>query len=279
MSSLPPDASETPPPDPAEGESAGAPETPRWAVPAVPPPWATPAPAAVPVPTPTPAPTPAASPLPVAPAAPVAPVAPAAAEGSPAPTAPPFGQPGWTAPAPIARSSPFNRQKWLPTIAVAGIIAAVVLGGLGLDQAIAAPSIGTVNVGGPVTVVGSPGWARADDGSSAGVVLQKGNTRITIVALSYDGTASAALDEVETSIKSSTSQISFGDEQDGQLGGRNVAMAGFEAIVTGGTVDGEVICMIAAGNAVVFQVVSPQGELDQVVDDVKAMVSSVEVVQ
>ena len=37
--------------------------------------------------------------------------------------------------------------------------------------------------------------------------------------------------------------------------------------------------MIAGGNAVIFEAVASQGDLGDVVDDVKAMVSSVEVGQ
>jgi hypothetical protein len=329
MSSLPPDASETPPQDAGEGESAGPPTTPRWAVPAVPPPWATPDPAAAPTPAapaatpaasapatepepePEPAPAPAATPAASAPAAPATEPLPAP-EPAPVPswavqpvtapqvpiTQPPYGQPGYgqpaqagpsvqpawavAAPAPLPRKPLFSRQKWLPTVAVAGIMAGVVLGGIGLDQVIPSPSAGTVSVGSSVTIVGAPGWVRADDGTGP-VILQKGNARIVVEAEPYSGTASAALASVEDTISRDVVQASFGAEQDGTIGGREVAMSTFGALVAGdsgsGTIDGELICMIAGDNVVIFEAVTPQGGLGDVRNDVKAMASSVEVGQ
>jgi hypothetical protein len=294
MSSLPPDVPNTAQPDAEDGERVDSAEAPRWAVPAVPPPWAGTAQAAT---------GPAAGPpeLPVAAVleqqAQVAPgsaaqPAPAAQPGYPPPgygqpgyPPPGYGQPAW-APAAVpavARKPLFDRQKWLPTVVVAAIIAAVVLGGIGLDKVIADPSAGTVDVGNGVTITAAPGWVRTDDGSVDGVVLQKANDQLTVQAVSYTGSASAALHEVEDSISSETAQVSFTDEQDGTVSGFEAAMAGFEAVVSGpsgsGTVDGEIICLIAGDNAVVFEAVTPQGGLYDIADDVKAMVSSVEVGQ
>jgi hypothetical protein len=200
----------------------------------------------------------------------------------------PYGQAPWAAmagPAEVRQPS-LDRRRLMPTVAVACIVAAVVLGGLGLDKALAAPSAGKVAVGNHVTIVAAPGWVRADEGGangSAGVTLQQANAQLSVQALSYGGSAGAALSDLESSVSSEADQVSFGDEQDGTISGRKVAMAGFEAVVSGssgsGTVDGELICMIASGNAVVFEVVAAQGDLGTVVDDVKAMVSSVEVGQ
>src|SRR5450759_5517756 len=44
------------------------------------------------------------------------------------------------------------RARLLPTVAVAAVIAAVALGGLGLDGALAAPSAGTLDIGASVTI-------------------------------------------------------------------------------------------------------------------------------
>lgn len=280
MSALPPDASNAP--QPADNEPDDSATVPRWAVPAVPPPWAGTGQAA------PGAQSPAAQP-PIA-AAPVEPAQAPPPAGPPAwaqPAAAPqqYGQAAWSqapvAPA-VARKPLFDRQKWLPTVVVAGLIAGVVLGGIGLDKVIAAPSAGTVNVGGSVTITAAPGWVLVDNGgdSSSGVVLQKANVRMVVVAQTFDGSAHSLLAATEESLSSETAKIAFSDEQDGQLSGHQVAMAGFEAIdsgSSGGTLDGEVICLIASGNGVMFVVVAAQGDLGQAVDDIKAMVSSVEV--
>jgi hypothetical protein len=197
-----------------------------------------------------------------------------------------FPQPGWVGPAaaPVVATRPaFDRKKWLPTISVAVVIAATVLGGIGLDKVIAAPSAGKVNVGGTVTITAAPGWVEVDTGggSSSGVVLQRANVRMVTVAQLTSSSAKELLASTEQELSGELKQIAFGDEQDGQISGHEVSMVGFEAMDSGaaGTMDGEVICMIDAGNGVVFLVVAPQGGLGQYSDDVKTMVSSVEVGQ
>ena len=215
---------------------------------------------------------------------------PDAADGQPG-----FGQPGFGLPsvagyafapmAPaVARKPLFDRQKWLPTIAVAGIVAGVVLGGLGLDKAIAAPSAGTVEIGQSVTITAAPGWVKTEtSGSSGGVALQKSDAILSATAVSYDGSPSEALSEVEAVLQQDAAEISFGTEQDGAVAGHDAAMVAFSAIVSGpsgsGTVDGEIICLVVNGNAILFEAVAPQGDLDPVADDIVAMVKSVEVGQ
>ena len=55
----------------------------------------------------------------------------------------------------------------------------------------------------------------------------------------------------------------------------------FEATVTSGgqsgVIDGELVCMVVDGNAVVILVAAGQGHLDPVIDDVTAMLDSVSV--
>ncbi len=333
MNSLPPDASSAPQPADSEPDKSAA--VPRWAVPAVPPPWsgtdqAAPGdqqptgqqPAQVSVDM-------ASAQVDVAPAQSDQAAAPAGlpgwgqpawgqpgaapqqfgqpAWGQPGAAPQQFGQPAWGQPgaapqqfgqpgygpppwaqagvAPAVASKPqSDRRKWMPTFVVAAIIAGVVLGGIGLDDVIAAPSAGTVNVGGSVTIVAAPGWVRVDTGDSGGAVeLQKADVELTVAAELYSGTATEALQDAEQSLSSDEAQISFGDEQDGTMSGHETAMVGFEAIVSGssgsGTVDGELICLLDAGNVVEFVAATSQGDLADDVDDLKAMISSIEVGQ
>lgn len=312
MSTLPPDASNAP--QPADNEPDDSTAVPSWAVPAVPPPWtgtgqAAPGASALAAQEPIkPAPVEPASvePAQVEPAfvatAPVEPVQAPAPAGPPAwaqPAAAPqqfgqpgYGQPGWAqagaAPV-VARKPLFDRQKWLPTVAVAGIVAVVVLGGLGLDKVIAAPSAGTVDIGQSVTIKAAPGWVKTEtsgSGSGGGVELQKSDAILTATVVAYGGQPPAALAEVEATLQQDVSgqnsaQISFGTEHDGTLGGYDAAMVSFSAIVSGpsgsGTIDGEVICLVTGGKAIVFEVYAPQGDLDPVADDILTMVNSVEV--
>jgi hypothetical protein len=202
---------------------------------------------------------------------------------------PGFGQPGFGQPAwapvgvgPAVVRKPHGRPRWLPTIAVAGVITAVVLGGLGLDDAIASPSAGKVEIGQSVTITAAPGWvSTGTGGSSVGVELQKSDAILDATAEAYDGTPTERLAGVEAALQSDAAQISFGTEQDGTIGGREAASVTFSAIVSGpsgsGTVDGEIVCLVSGGTAILFEVYAPQGDLDPVADDIVAMVHSVEV--
>ena len=199
--------------------------------------------------------------------------------------APGWGQvgwgPGWV---PLGRSFRFDRSRLLPTLGVALVIAAVVLGGIGLDNAIPAPSAGVVTIGGSVTMTAGPGWVLepSQDASSSGIELRRSGAVLSaeVVSSSYSGDSSSMLADQKDSLNRDTAQISYGDAQTTSVNGHDTTFVVFEATVaTGhgpGTVDGELICMVVNGNAVVIGVAAQQGDLDPVIDDVTAMLKSVE---
>ena len=200
-----------------------------------------------------------------------------------APWQPAAPGPWQTAPASGFR---FDRARWLPTTLVAAVIAAVVLGGLALDGVIPAPSAGTQNIGGSVTITASSGWVLVSSPSdrSQGIALQKGDATLTAQVLSEDfsGSSTSMMDQVRAQLDSQVAQISYGDQHHAIVGGNDSTYVLFEAIVSGtgssgqmGTVDGELVCMVVSGNAVVLEVAAPQGDLQYVTDDVAAMVKTV----
>jgi hypothetical protein len=225
---------------PEEAEAPESQEVPRWATPAVPPPWAG-----------------AGQPLP----------------GQPAPD-----EEGEAA---TTRKPRFDRRKWLPTGAVAAIIAVVVLGGIGLDTVLAAPTAGRVQLGKSVTMTAGSGWVRTEDQPKAGVELQKADVIVDAQAVTYAGGVSDALDEQEADLRDATAQISFGTEKDETVNGNEVAMVDFAAIVTGesgsGQIDGELICVTIQGRLAIVLAYAPQGDMTPAVDDVQKMVESIEV--
>lgn len=182
-----------------------------------------------------------------------------------------------------ARDPDEPRPRWLATVLVAAIVAVVVLGGIGLDTAIAAPSAGTVTVGGSVTITAAPGWVLVApvDATSGGIELQKANAILTaeVASSSYSGAATAMLAEQEGSLSDQTAQISYSDVHSTTIGGHDTAFVIFEATVASGgrsgVVDGELICMVVEGNAVVILVAAPQGDLDPVIDDISTMLTRV----
>ena len=180
------------------------------------------------------------------------------------------------------------RARLLPTIVVAAIIALVVPGGMGLDAAIAAPSAGTLTVGGSVTITGAPGWVVIPSGgdavsgdASGGVRLQKANAVLVaqVVSSDYSGDSASLLAEQQASLAGDSAQISYSDVHHTSVGDNDTTFVLFEAFVASGDrsgiVDGELVCMVVEGYAVVVVVAAPQGDLDTVIDDVSAMLVSV----
>ena len=221
---------------------------------------------------------------------------PAAQPAQPAPYGAPQGwapPPAWGPPPgwgvtwgwPPRRSSGFNWSRLPATMLIALIIAAVVLGGIGVDSAIAAPSAGTVVVGGPVTLTAASGWVEvpSDDASFTGVELRKANAILTaeVEASDYIGDSASLLQSQKASIDGEVAQASYGDAQTTSINGHDTNSMVFEATVTSGgqsgVIDGELVCMVVDGNAVVILVAAGQGHLDPVIDDVTAMLDSVSV--
>lgn len=186
--------------------------------------------------------------------------------------------------APGKPAQPF-RARLLPTVAVAAVIAAVVLGGLGIDGVLAAPSAGTLDIGASVTITAAPGWVldSAAEGTTSGVQLRKADAILTVQVIdqAYSGDSASIIDEAEKELAGPTAQISFGDAHNSPINGHDTTYVSFQATVAtsgrSGLVDGEVIAMVVGDDAVLFELAAPQGRLGPAVDDVTAMLESVRV--
>lgn len=208
--------------------------------------------------------------------------------GSPAPGTPPTGwyPPISAASVPAFRGFQFERARWLPTILVAAIVAGVVLGGMGIDAAMAAPSAGTVAIGGSASMTAAPGWVLVSTpgDTSQGIELQKANAILTaqVISSSYSGDSASMVAGAEQSLGGDSAQISYGDPHHATIGGNDTTYVAFEAVLSGqhsGVLDGELVCMVVQTDEIVIAVAAPQGHLDPVVDDVSSMLKSVRVGQ
>ena len=194
------------------------------------------------------------------------------------------------------RGRTIDRSRLGATSLVGAVVAAVVLGGVLLDGVLPAPTAGTQNIGGTVTMTAASGWTLApvqggQGTRSQGIVLQKGDATLSAQVLSQDftGDSTEIMNEVKQALSSQVAQISYGDQHQTRVGGHDTTYVLFEAIVSGvssgagaanrGTVDGEVVCMVVSGNAVVVEVDAPQGDLQYVTSDVSAMIQTVRVTQ
>jgi hypothetical protein len=187
----------------------------------------------------------------------------------------------------LPRGTParLDRARLLPTVVVAAVIAAVVLGGMGLDRALAAPSAGILDIGGSVTLTAAPGWALSPstDTTASVVQLRKADAILTaeVIDESYSGDSASLIAQAERELNDATAQISFGDAHHSLINGHDTTYVSFQATVTNsghsGVVDGEVIAMVVGGNAVMLELAAPQGRLGSAVDDVSTMLESVKV--
>jgi hypothetical protein len=168
---------------------------------------------------------------------------------------------------------------------VAAIVAGVVLGGIGIDAAMAAPSAGTVAIGGSASMTAAPGWVLVSPAgdTSQGIELQKANAILTaqVLSSSYSGDSASIVSVAKQSLGDSA-QISYGDTHHTTIGGNDTTYVAFEAVLSGqhsGVIDGELVCMVVQTDAIVIAAAAPQGHFDPVVDDVSAMLKSVRVGQ
>ena len=157
------------------------------------------------------------------------------------------------------------------------------MGGLVLDSVIAAPSAGTVAIGDSVTLTAAPGWVLdSSPDAGPGIELRKANAALTaeVDSTSYAGTSAALLADQRPSLDAEAAQISYGDVATTSINGHDTSSVVFQATVVSantGVIDGELICMVVDGDAVVIVVVAQQGDLDPMIDDITAMLRSVRV--
>lgn len=194
------------------------------------------------------------------------------------------GNAGWPSPyywPPAPRRAGFAWSRVLLTMLVAMVIGGVVLGGIGLDVAIPAPSAGTVTVDGAVRFTAAPGWVLAPTtDASPGIELRKADALLTAEVVSSDSTVDSAalLAGQRPSLDAEAAQISYGDVRTTRINGFDTSFVLFQATVVSqhtGVLDGELICMVVDGNDLVIFVAARQGHLEPVIDDVTAMLQSV----
>jgi hypothetical protein len=185
----------------------------------------------------------------------------------------------------VAAPAHIDRARFVPTVVVAGVIAAVVLGGVGLDRALAAPSAGVVDLGAGVSLTSASGWvlSSADGGVSSGIQLRKADAVLTVQVVDegYAGNSAELIDSAERDLDGAAAQVSFGDIHALAVNGHDTSAVSFEATVSNsrgsGAIDGEVIAIVIGRDAIVVELAAPQGRLGSAVDDVTTMLDSIRI--
>jgi hypothetical protein len=186
-------------------------------------------------------------------------------------------------PRPDAAARTMRREhRWLPTLAVAAIIVAVVLGGYVTADELSPPASQIRTVAGAVTVVPASGWSFVEDlgaPGGAGARFTRGAGTFDVFAGRAAGGDAAAL--ARTYVVGSLEAGATGpltvspDLRAVQLGGGITgARLSYVGVFdqSGVPIEGEVTAAIApSGAGVVFDGWAPQGQLQFVLDDVHAM--------
>lgn len=181
--------------------------------------------------------------------------------------------------APLQRRA---ERRWWPTLAVLGVILAVVLGGFVTAAALSEPAGAPVTVGSVVTVRPLSGWATADTtpmGDLPFARLTRGGGNLDVVVIDgYRGTADAlAHDYVARVLEEELTRLSVSGalETVTLLDGSAAARFHYVGVnETGQSVEGEVTALVTpVGDGVVFDAWAPEGLLAFVDGDLHTMIN------
>jgi hypothetical protein len=180
-------------------------------------------------------------------------------------------------------ASPERRpaRRWLPTLAVLGVIVFVSGGSRAVGDALAGPAGPPVDVGGVAIVHPVTGWevaARTAAGGIDQVLFRRGAAGLLVGTIQGYGRPVEELagEYADDALDGRFAQLTIGDparDDAGRLG------FGYVGVTDDGVaVEGVAIAEVAAsGDAVVFDGFAPEGDLAAAVEDVRTMVNTAEV--
>jgi hypothetical protein len=148
-------------------------------------------------------------------------------------------------------------RRWWPTLAVLAVIVFVAGGSRAVGDALAGPAGPAVEVGGVTTVQPAPGWAVEARSEQAGIVQ--------VLREVYEGVLQGRFAHLTIGVpaRDDAGRLAFG----------------YVGVTSDGiTVEGVAIAAVGpSGDAAVFDGFSPEGDLAAVVDDLRLMVGTAEV--
>ena len=181
-------------------------------------------------------------------------------------------------------AAPLRERRWLPVVAVAGVLVGVVAGGYVLADALAEPSGSTTSVSASVSVTPLPGWElaeRFDD--PPGARFTRGNASLDVASIPFTGTDEQLLSSyIEEILGPDAEQLRVAQTPEpvalaGGLTGIRIAYVGMFGDVQA-PIEGEVTAVVSSSGAgVVFDGWAPSGQLQYAIDDIHTMVRTVEI--
>jgi len=172
-----------------------------------------------------------------------------------------------------------RERRWVPALAVLGVIALITGGGRGVSDALG-EAAGAIDVSDAVQVQPAAGWTV--DGPHEGdgyrtVLLTHGTAAMQVTAAPGGRPPFEILDAyIGQVLASGLGRLQVGQPEVATIGGIPAAKVGYYGITSAGVaVEGVVVTATTpSGTEVVFDVVAPQGDLASVAEDVVGMIRS-----
>jgi hypothetical protein len=179
-----------------------------------------------------------------------------------------------------------RERRWLPVLAVFGVIAFTTLGGYVAAALLATPAGPPVGFPGVVSVQPIAGWETAGPGSTEGhpyVILTRGIGTLVVVDWGPATDAeSLSVDVVKELLGAEFEQLSVSDELEPVILADGTIATRFRFVgvdpQNGGSIEGEVTVVVTpSGRGVVFIGLAPEGQLAFIGGDLRTMVDKAQV--
>ncbi len=186
---------------------------------------------------------------------------------------------------PIPLPAPPPRQRrWIPVVALAGVLVAVTTGGYLTSDALGEIRGGAVAVGTSVRVTPFPGWELAGRSTDPERIrLTSGSTSLDVAALPFDGTDVDLLGRyVDDVLKPDAEQFRVSEEVErvrlaSGLTGSRIAYVGLFGDVQA-PIEGQVTAVVSpSGEGVIFDGWAPAGQLQFEIEEIDAMIERAEI--
>jgi hypothetical protein len=179
---------------------------------------------------------------------------------------------------------PLRQRRWIPVVALAGVLAAVTTGGYLTSDTLGQIRGGAVAVGTSVRVTPFPGWELAGRSTDPDRIrLTSGSTSLDVAAFPFDGTDVDLLGRyVDQVLEPDAEQFRVSEEVEpvrlaSGLNGSRIAYVGLFGDVQS-PIEGEVTAVVSpSGEGVIFDGWAPAGQLQFEIDEIDAMIDRAEI--
>jgi hypothetical protein len=177
-----------------------------------------------------------------------------------------------------------RKRRWIPVVALAGVLAAVTTGGYLTSDALGEIRGGAVAVGTSVRVTPFPGWELAGRSTDPDRIrLTSGSTSLDVVAFPFEGTDVDLLGRyVDDVLEPDAEQFRVSEEVEpvrlaSGLTGSRIAYVGLFGDVQA-PIEGEVTAVVSpSGEGVILDGWAPAGQLQFEIDEIDAMIERAEI--